>query len=128
MNKIVQYSIGMTAIFLLALTLWGIDGMRLSLAMIILFWTPVYLIISSFPLEDEPALLVSWFFSFGIPSSVIYPLGRVFGSLSAGIWTAWIILVALGVLLQWKLVPWWKRSPQQQSEPVADEPSVLKSP
>ncbi len=120
MNRLAQFVVGLSLILLFSLMIWGVQGLALTFVMVAMFWTPVFLIVSTFALDEE-SLIISWVFGFGIVSSISYPLGLVTGSLTKGVWISWIILMAAGLLLQWKVAPKWKNKSQPQSVPAAKE-------
>lgn len=120
MKRIISYAISLSVMLLISLLIWGVDGLRLTVTAIMLFWTPVFFILSALPLNDEETVIVSWIFGFGILSSFAYPIGLALGSLTGGVWIAWLILMGVGILLQWKVAPRLQRR-QEESAPVVVE-------
>jgi len=85
------------AIFFLAV--FGITGLKVFLAVGILYFMPLHLILDNFDLDESEKLVFSFFLSLGIVPSLVYYLGFIFSSLKIAIVVTFLLLMGTSFVL-----------------------------
>jgi len=92
------------AVLILIFYLFGFTGIKTILGMILLFFIPSYLILSSFKLEKDETIFFSFFTGFGLYALVVYYFNKIIPSLRLSMFIVWVTLVVIGIALRrWRL-------------------------
>lgn len=101
MNKdhIFLVCLGIFVILFFAL-IFGLTGLKVMVGVSFFLFLPIYLILNNFDLKTEEKVIFSIFLGFGIYSSLVYLLGRLFGSIRISMAVTFILLIIIAFLLK----------------------------
>ena len=91
-----EVSIGIIIVILVfAFMVYGFNGTKVVLALLVLFFLPFFLILNHFDFELGEKIIFALFLSLGTYSTLVYWLGFVFGSLKISSIVSSFILVGV---------------------------------
>ena len=84
----------------LILYIFGFIGIKSIIGALLLFFLPAYLILSSFKLDEDETIILSFFTGLGIYALIVYYINRAIPSLRMSMVVVWVALMAIGILLR----------------------------
>ena len=104
LNKITILILVGALFLILLIYLFGITGLRTGLALIVLYFIPMYLIMSLFDLTAVEKVVFAFFLSLGIYSILVYWIGFLV-SFKVSVFLSFVLLLAV-----WYIIRRFKKS------------------
>jgi hypothetical protein len=98
-KNLLLFSIGAATLLLFSAILFGLTGILVVIAAILIFFVPFYLILSWFDLDQEEKIFCGFFLGTGAFPTIAYLISYLVNSIRWSIVITWIVLMILGVVL-----------------------------